>query len=388
MLCPRCGKTLCNCLLEDPSFLARAVGKQLALLQGCGAQGLSTKKSGIAAPGTGDGDDSCADGQPATAPCRSARLPELTDDERQRRERATTLIHGDAVEILKGLPSGIADVCLFDPPYPCIKRPYGTMSEEKWHELMESVLLECHRVLKPNGSVVVVIQPNYQQVGRMRLWPWEFVCRASRMWDDWGLVQDVYSFAPNALPSAGVQRDIGLLRVSVKWCVWLGRADCYRDQGAVLQEPSDRTLRRYTDDRFETYPSGAKIRHETFRRAIQERGGVTPYNMLTVPTGTPIDHHGHPAITPYRLAEFWCRYVLPPGGCLIDPFCGSGTSLVAALDCMASKVIGIDKEESYLEKARCRILGTPESDAADASSPRDVSPYSPIIRGCSAISIT
>ena len=75
----------------------------------------------------------------------------------------------------------------------------GTITEEKWHELMESVLRECRRIVKPQGSVVVVIQPNYEVVGRMRLWPWEFVCWASRQWPDWGLVEDVYSFSPDAL---------------------------------------------------------------------------------------------------------------------------------------------------------------------------------------------
>jgi hypothetical protein len=44
MKCPRCGNTICNCLLEDPGFLARAVGKQLRL-SGSEAQGLTTPKS-------------------------------------------------------------------------------------------------------------------------------------------------------------------------------------------------------------------------------------------------------------------------------------------------------------------------------------------------------
>ena len=44
MRCPRCGQAICNCLLEDPGFLARAVGKQLRL-SGSEAQGLTTMKS-------------------------------------------------------------------------------------------------------------------------------------------------------------------------------------------------------------------------------------------------------------------------------------------------------------------------------------------------------
>ncbi len=45
MRCPRCGKSICDCLLEDPGFLARAVGRQLSHLSGSEAQGLTTPKS-------------------------------------------------------------------------------------------------------------------------------------------------------------------------------------------------------------------------------------------------------------------------------------------------------------------------------------------------------
>ena len=45
MRCPRCGKSICDCLLEDPGFLARAVGRQLSHLSGSEAQGLTTLKS-------------------------------------------------------------------------------------------------------------------------------------------------------------------------------------------------------------------------------------------------------------------------------------------------------------------------------------------------------
>ena len=181
-----------------------------------------------------------------------------------------------------------------------------------------------------------------------------------QMWPDWGLVQDVYSFAKNALPCGGAERRIGLLRTSIKWCVWLGRPDCYRNQDAVLEPPSPNT--KYPSGTptegpvtYDVHPSGLRFNNAGFNKALAERGGVTPRNLLVCPIGTA--GYGHPAVTPYRLAEWWCRYLLPPGGVLIDPFCGSGTTMAAALACGASKVIGIDKEEDYLDMARRRILG-------------------------------
>ncbi|MHB8972766.1 MAG: DNA methyltransferase [Pirellulaceae bacterium] len=287
-------------------------------------------------------------------PKRRHVVTPLEPEEHQRRLTATTLIHGDCLDILSNVPQHTADLTLFSPPYPEIQRPYGRMTEKEWHQFLMEVMARCRYITKPSGSIVVLIQPNKEKVGKMRLWPWEFVCWAGATW---GLVQDQYVFNPSSIPCAGADRRGRLMRQSVMWSVWLGDSDCYRNQDAVLREPADETARRVRSDvRNGDYPGSHHMNGHTFARALAERGGVTPYNMLSVPTGTPIDQHGHPAVTPFRLAEWWCRYVLPPGGVLVDPFCGSGTTLVAALDCGASRVIGIDKDAGYLEKARCRIL--------------------------------
>jgi hypothetical protein len=44
-----------------------------------------------------------------------------------------------------------------------------------------------------------ILQPNFEKVGRMRLWPWEFVAWAGR---EWNLVQDAYWWNFGYLPSA------------------------------------------------------------------------------------------------------------------------------------------------------------------------------------------
>jgi RNase P protein component len=53
-----------------------------------------------------------------------------------------------------------------------VRREYGKLSEREWHDLMRAVVRECRRALKPSGSMVVILQPNFRKAGRMRLWPW------------------------------------------------------------------------------------------------------------------------------------------------------------------------------------------------------------------------
>ncbi len=273
--------------------------------------------------------------------------------ERRARIAATTLHHGDCRAVLPTLPPATVDVAFLDPPYPEIDREYGRLSEPDWHEMMRAVVRECRRVLTPTGSMVVVFQPNYGTVGAMRLWPWEFVLWAAK---EWNLVQDVYWYAPDALASAGTDRKTGLLKVAVKWCVWLGPASCYRSQDAVLKPPSDNVTTRTRPDHLASGPSGRPRRCGRLQRTAIERGGSVPPNCVVVPKGggSP-GSEDHPAVTPFALCDWWMRYLLPPGGVALDCFAGSGSALIAALDQGASKVIGIEREKKYIEIARRRV---------------------------------
>ena len=289
--------------------------------------------------------------RPATRPTPPAvhRPP----DERRARIAATTLHHGDCQDVLPTLPTACVDVVFADPPYPEIDRAYGRLTEPAWHEMMRSVVRECRRVLKPTGSMVVVFQPNYETVGVMRLWPWEFVLWAAR---EWNLVQDVYWHAPDALASAGTDRKTGLMKVAVKWCVWLGPASCFRNQDAVLKTPSDHVTTRTRSEDLGSGPSGRPRRCGRFQQSALERGGSVPPNCVVIPKGggSP-GSEDHPAVTPLAVCDWWMRYLLPPGGVALDCFAGSASSLVAALDNSASRVIGIEREAKYVEIARRRI---------------------------------
>src|SRR5207248_1329083 len=144
--------------------------------------------------------------------------------ERQARIAATTLTCGDCRAEMRKLAAGSIDAIITDPIYPEVSREYGRMPEKDWHAMMREVVAQAKRILKPFGSMVVILQPNSEKVGKMRLWLWDFVAWAGR---EWNLVQDCYWWAVDMLPLGGIKRDQGLMRPSVKMCVWLGSPDCY-----------------------------------------------------------------------------------------------------------------------------------------------------------------
>jgi site-specific DNA-methyltransferase (adenine-specific) len=61
----------------------------------------------------------------------------------------------------------------------------------------------------------------------------------------------------------------------------------------------------------------------------------------------------HPTVKPVALMRYLCRLVTPPGGTVLDPFMGSGSTGIAAV-LEGFSFIGIERELEYLEIARAR----------------------------------
>jgi site-specific DNA-methyltransferase (adenine-specific) len=66
------------------------------------------------------------------------------------------------------------------------------------------------------------------------------------------------------------------------------------------------------------------------------------------------DHNSHPTVKPVTLMRWLVRLVTPPGGTVLDPFCGSGTTLIAAV-LEGMETIGIELVEEYCQTAMDRL---------------------------------
>jgi site-specific DNA-methyltransferase (adenine-specific) len=67
------------------------------------------------------------------------------------------------------------------------------------------------------------------------------------------------------------------------------------------------------------------------------------------------DGSTHPTMKPTDLMAYLCRLVTPPGGIVLDPFMGSGSTGKAAMR-EGFQFIGIEREEEYIAIARERVV--------------------------------
>jgi site-specific DNA-methyltransferase (adenine-specific) len=79
-----------------------------------------------------------------------------------------------------------------------------------------------------------------------------------------------------------------------------------------------------------------------------------------------VDGVAHPTVKPLTLMKYLAKLACPPGGVILDPFAGSGTTIEAAL-LEGFDVIGIEREADYIpliESRIARVQGTDELAAA------------------------
>jgi len=78
------------------------------------------------------------------------------------------------------------------------------------------------------------------------------------------------------------------------------------------------------------------------------------------------DVNKHPTVKSQQLMTFLVKLITPPGGIVLDPFAGSGSTLVAAAS-LGFSFIGIEKDDEYFKIATKRVnaaLGRAETEAA------------------------
>ena len=92
------------------------------------------------------------------------------------------------------------------------------------------------------------------------------------------------------------------------------------------------------------------------KEAKSYEGGriVSADHPETAKGGLSVRANIHPTVKPTNLMAYLCRLVTPPGGAVLDPFMGSGSTGKAAMR-EGFRFIGIEREAQYLEIARARI---------------------------------
>ena len=116
---------------------------------------------------------------------------------------------------------------------------------------------------------------------------------------------------------------------------------------------------RYLTDSTDKSLFGISAGPDVVPQAYNDDGGASRFFYVAKASSSE-RHEGlgergndHPTVKPVDLMRQLVRLVTPPGGTVLDPFLGSGSTMVACiregLDC-----VGIERDEHYVEIAQKR----------------------------------
>lgn len=330
-----------------------------------------------------------------------------------------TLHHGDSLAVLADLPDASVDCIVTSPPYFGL-RDYdedGQIGAEPTPDEFVAALVavfgQARRVLAPDGTLWLNlgdsyvggggfapnapstiagskaasvrglipggVKPERAGVARKNLLgiPWRvaFALQA----DGWILRNDIIWSKPNAMPESVTDRLSG----THEHLFLLTRSHNYWFDLDAIRQPHRTMAPLLRKDRrsWVKGPEGSNIakQNRTGTQGAHENG-KNPGDVWSIPTaGFPGAHF---ATYPLALAERCIRAGCKPGGVVLDPFSGSGTTGMAATR-HGRRYVGIDLNADYLRLSlHTRLLqGTlpdpepepgPESDPAPVPGWREV----------------
>lgn len=297
-----------------------------------------------------------------------------------------TLLEGDCRDVMSGMEAGSVDAIVTSPPY-ADQRDYAaaargetvnygmtrSASRRKRRDApavfvgwLEPRLAAMLRVVAPTGSLMLNLGIIMRD-GEEHPYADDVLACARAM--GWKLLHRMIWHKPNSIPLSHPT----YLHIKHEWVFWLAPStDAYRGFDKDTRVPHSETSLRRIEQPYMTrkdqrymrrgkthalHPDGA--RPGTYFAADFEQEDIDTYEravdvVLTAAVGgeSGIDH---PAIMALKLAAQLVSLSCPKGGTVLDPFCGSGTTGVAALR-RARSFVGIEEQPAYVELARRRIL--------------------------------
>ncbi len=217
------------------------------------------------------------------------------------------VLNADCLEVTKGWPSDCVDLVIIDPPYNLgVKYASGHDDKLPWRVyglwLMRR-LRELRRVLRGGGQLYLHLAT--RAVGRVPL-PTGFIC----------------------VPWIKTFSQIYAMSQPFNWGAWEPIFYWSKGSPGYIGRTNDAAM----DGDFFLGPNAMGL----------QRNGQVP------------ERWNHPCPKPLWLAQRMIKRSCPPGGIVLDPCAGSGTSLVAA-KITGRRYIGIELGQTYCELIQERL---------------------------------
>lgn len=251
-----------------------------------------------------------------------------------------SIMLGDSERLLKLLQNDFVDLTVTSPPYDSLRK-YNGVGDTWCFDKFKEIANELYRVTKPGGVVVWVINDKTDHGSKTGT---SFKHALYFMELGFNLNDTMIWRKTNPMPAVRQPR----------------YADCF-EYMFVFSKGKPKTfnpIMRKTKFGGKNYDSTAKnMDGESGRHKLTYvvNSEAVDYNVWDIAVAQ--NKTCHPAVFPYELAKKHILSWSNPGDLVLDPFAGSGTTLLAARD-LGRNYIGMEMNVGYFSLCEERLFGT------------------------------
>jgi site-specific DNA-methyltransferase (adenine-specific) len=260
------------------------------------------------------------------------------------------ILCGDCEEVLEVFPNNCIDLIITSPPYTNQRKDtYGGTAPEKYIDWFLPKSKEFLRVLKPTGTFILNIKEKVSN-GERNTYVIELILALRKQ--GWLWTEEYIWYKKTTTPGKWPNR----FRDVWERCLQFNKSRQFKMyQDNVMITPSVATIERagrlteidkirYTSDTGSGY--GRNI------EKCCDRKMVYPSNVLHLASES--NNRGHPAAFPVSLPEWFIKLFTKENDIVMDPFMGSGSSMIAAKR-NNRDYVGIEIKPEYCKLGEQRI---------------------------------
>lgn len=251
---------------------------------------------------------------------------------------------GDCKEVLKKIESNSVDLIVTSPPYADQRKgTYGGIHPDQYVEWFLPISEQLLRVLSPTGTFILNIKEKVLE-GERSTYVMELILAMRKQ--GWLWTEEFIWHKKNCYPGKWPNR----FRDAWERLLQFNKTKKFH----MYQEEVMVPMGDWAKSRLKKLSSTDKVRDNSkvgsgFGKNISnwlERDKAYPTNVLHL--ATECSNKNHSAAFPEELPEWFIKLFTQEGDVVLDPFMGSGTSLIVA-NRMVRNCIGIDIMPEYYE---------------------------------------
>jgi len=264
------------------------------------------------------------------------------------------LLLGDCEKVLAEVPDNSVDLIFTSPPYADQRQnTYGGVSPDEYVAWFMPKAKQFLRVLKPTGTFVLNIKERVVN-GERHTYVIELILEMRKQ--GWLWTEEFMWHKKNSYPGKWPNR----FRDNWERLIQFNKSKKFNMyQDTVMVPVGD-----WAKDRLANLSETDKIRDESkvgsgFGKNVANWVGrqmVYPTNVLHM--ATECANRNHSATFPVALPEWFIKLFTQPGDVVLDPFVGSGTTIVAATQ-LGRSYVGIDINQEYIQLGQQRVMKAP-----------------------------